>query len=132
MKFAGRGRVNRRDLNWLFGKKTGRPDAECWVLEKFLVNTIMGNSECKDITDVKIFMHEYGIKPTHWRKWFASHNPDDLYWVVVETQMGETVWTYFKHSRQMGAWVSLDEECVITFKLVPRGGGSRIVDKVAL
>ena len=124
MKFAGNGRINRRDLNWLFGRKIGRPDNECWSFHAFVANTMMANSHVmNNIHDVKIFMNEYGITPTNWRKWFAEYNPDDEFVVIVDTQIVDKwteytqqiwvvgIWTYFYKGQQIGDWVNLDEDC---------------------
>ena len=114
-KFAGNGRINRHNLNWIYGKKLNRPDDECWELEAFLIDTMCGCSwELKGMHDVFYFGKEFGITRHHWRKWFIAHNPEDEHWVVVEKQKGETVWSYFKNFRQTGPWVSLDEDCPIT------------------
>ena len=115
MKFAGNGRINRHNLDWLYGKKNDRPDDECWELEAFLINTMRGCGwDMRGMRDVFCFSKEFGIHKHHWRKWFIAHNPEDEHWVVVDKQMGETVWTYYKSNRQMGPLVSLDEDCPIT------------------
>ena len=124
MKFAGNGRLNRRELNWMYGKKIGRPDEECWRMDAFLVNTMSGCSwDLKYFGDLLVFMKEYGVTPAHFRSWFALHNEDDPTWVVVEKQNEKVVWTWFKHSRQMGPWVAIGEDCPVTHKLVPCEGG---------
>jgi len=124
MKFAGNARLNRHNLNSAFGKKNKRPDEECFRMDAFLVNTLTGcGLDVKDFYDVFKFMVEYGVTPAHFRRWFALHDEKDPTWVVVEKQNEKTLWTWFKHSCQVGPWVALDEDCPVTFKLVPREGG---------
>jgi len=124
MKFAGNGRLNRRDLNRFFGKKKARPDEECWRMDAFLVNTMSGCGwDLKWVHDLCLFLKEYNIPNSKIQSWFAQHDEKDPTWVVVEKQNDKVVWTWFKSSRQLGPWVTLDEDCPVTFKLVPREGG---------
>jgi hypothetical protein len=120
--------LNRGDLNWIFGKKTGRPDAECWEMQNWLRDTIAGSDVglsgyfyIQGFGDVAEFMRTCGITQEVLRKWFAQRRGS--YWVVVEKQNDAYVWSWFTHSRQMGEWKPIGEDCPIIYKLVPREDG---------
>ena len=121
-------RLNRRFLSRMFGKKTARPDAECWALENFLSNTLAGcdvgllsgRFYIEGPYDVLEFLAKCGVTNEVLRKWFAERENG---WPVVEKQNGAYVWTWFKNSRQMGHWAPLGEDSPVIYKLVPREDG---------
>ena len=124
VKYAGEGSFSRRDLNWLFGRKTGRPDAECWELEGFVISTMMGNSwDCKCLRDAMDFMNEFGVHVTTWRRWLAGSDKDADRWAVVEKPDGVPKWTWFEKSMRIGEWTAMHEECAVSMRLVPNKNG---------
>lgn len=95
---------NRRELNKLFGKKTGRPDAECWELQNFIHNFQSG---CDWDHDLLNFVRHYGSETMKMLPvWYAKHK-EDGWWAVVEKQAGKTVFAYFKNSIRCSDWKGL-------------------------
>ena len=122
-KYARDSRLGRRFLNRIFGKVNRRPDEQCWDLEAFIRNVMMGIDLAGDVRhagDVHRFNMDAGVTPAVWQGWFANKENG---WPVVEKQGDSYVWTWFQTSRQMGEWVPLGEPCPIVFKLVAREDG---------
>ena len=132
-KFAGKGPLTRGQLNWLFGRKVGRPDKECWALTNFVVNTMSGHGwRMRHISELCEFSKEYGFSQrTHvmWRKWYAQANHqegqtvEECAWPVCERRGDAVVWTWFKHSMQVADWVPITDDCPFTKTLVPFKNG---------
>ena len=138
MKYVGNGRFDRRILNLAFGQKNARPDAECWELEAFVVNTMCGNGwDCKGVLarlDFIVFCEEFGIRlwpsrvggeyqPTVWPRWLGGSAPEEDKWAVVEKRDGVTMWCWFQKSMQISDWVPLDQDSLVTKKVVPFKNG---------
>ena len=129
--YAKESYFGRRFLNRMFGRVNKRPDEECRELEKFIIGTINGAEfggswRVQDAGVVYTFNYTTGADPQMWQHWFEKRENG---WPVLEKQGDNVMWTWFKSSRQMGPWVKIGEECVITFKLETVDG--RVV-KVAL
>ena len=123
VKYAKNCRLGRRFLNRIFGTVNKRPDDDCWELEYFIINTMCGFSSGGDVRhagDVMRFGIETGTTNSMWQHWY---NHKDNGWVVVEKQGDAFVWTWFRHSRQLGTWVSLGHSCSLVFELIPHGNG---------
>ena len=128
VKYAGNGRLDRRLLNRCFGQKNARPDAECWDLEAFVVNTMSGCGwDCRSGYDLLMFCKEFDItlyaRPNIWFRWFAGSAPKEDKWAVVEKRDGVPMWCWFQKSMMLGEWVTLDQDCVVTKKIVPFKNG---------
>ena len=132
VKYAGNCRLGRRFLNRIFGRVNKRPDAECWVLERFVLGTVEGcDVDCSislqernflgvpDGGNVLRFHKETGAGHM-WQHWF-EHKANG--WPVVEKQGDRMVWTWFRRSRQMGDWVALGQSCPLVYQLVEREDG---------
>ena len=132
-KFAGKGPFNRRELNWLFGKKVRRPDKECWELTDFVTNTVSGMGwRMRSFGELCEFATDYGFATTifrSFRKWYAQANHqegqtvDEKNWPVCERRGDAVVWTWFKHSMQVADWVPITDDCPFTKTLVPFKNG---------
>ena len=82
MKYSGNGVFDRRILNRLFGKKKSRPDAECWELENFCRETIIGSGfEFKHWGDFCEFQQEYGAPANFFAKLYDNREGQ---WLVFE------------------------------------------------
>jgi hypothetical protein len=130
-KFAGKARLNRRDLSWLFGKKTRRPDKESWDLYEFVCNVMAGHGwRMRGFWEFTEFCKSFGFgsnTPSIWRKWYAQFQaqPQDgeQCFPVCEKRGDAIVWTWFKNSMRIAEWVPIQEDCPITMKLVPFKNG---------
>ena len=93
MKYSGNGVFDRRILNRLFGKKKSRPDAECWELENFCRETIMGSGFAfKRWGDFCLFQQEYGSPA----KLFAKlYNNRVGQWLVFEKYEGANRYSWW-------------------------------------
>ena len=123
-KYAGNGRLNRRYLSWLFGKKTGRPDDECWKLERFVHDTLAGNGwRCRGFDDLMDFMRAFGVNYPNWPVWLAGSDKDADRWAVMEKQGDVHMWAWFEKSMRIGEWTAMNEDCAVTMRLVPFKNG---------
>ena len=130
-KFAGNGLLKRGDLNWLFGKKVGRSDKECWALTDFVVNTMAGHGwRMRSLFELFEFCKSYGFVGNRmFRMWYIQANQnedqtvDERNWPVCEKRGDSVVWTWFQNSMRIADWVPITDECPITKKLVPFKNG---------
>ena len=97
---------DRRILSRWFGKKNGRPDAECWELEHFIRNTMCGCGwDIKWWCDVCKFNQEFGVGYVkRLPEWLAAHQQETEKWAVIEKQEGKTVWAFFTNGIRASEW----------------------------
>ena len=125
VKYAGNGKLSRTNLNTIFGKKTGRPDEECWELDRFVCNTMSGCGwDVRGWEDVLEFMNEFGLfRQSRWNMWKDGANPDEGMWAVVEKKDGTPRWAWFQKGMRISEWAPLSEDSPVTKKLVPFKNG---------
>ena len=102
--------LGRRMLSRVFGKKVGRPDAECWTLERFVRDTMTGCGwDCRDVHDFWAFNKEFlgFTKPWKidaWQRWLETSDPEAGIWCVAEKQDGKSVWAVFTKGLRTTDW----------------------------
>ena len=97
---------DRRMLSRWFGKENGRPAKECWELEWFIRNFMVGSwGEAKywgDFCDFNQRFETGYIKKLP--EWLAENRQENEKWAVIEKQDGKTVWAYFTNGIRVSEW----------------------------
>ena len=100
---------DRRILNKLFGQKSGRTNAECWGLEKFVRKIITGSGwECKTWHDFAAFNKHFDAT-NMWRTWLTvptmlNSTSLDETCPVVEMRDGRPQWALFEGGERQTEW----------------------------
>jgi hypothetical protein len=96
---------DRRLLNLIFGKKTRRPDEECWEMAKFVSGTIIGSSfEDKWYDDFCVFMREFAGTPWKYFKVWWNDERRAGGWPVVENRDGKPHFAWFRKGVRVSDW----------------------------
>jgi len=128
MKYSRDGRLTRRILSRLFGKKNARPDEECFQLEAFVVNTMSGCGwDMRHEGDVMRFGEEFGFPiwsfNQPWARWMEGSSEEEHRWAVVEKRNGVAMWAWFQKAMLISEWAPVGEDTPVTKKLVPFKNG---------
>jgi hypothetical protein len=82
---------DRRLLNLIFGKKTRRPDEECWEMAKFVSGTIIGSS------------FEVWWNYEYFKVWWNDERRAGG-WPVVENRDGKPHFAWFRNGVRVSDW----------------------------
>ena len=131
-KYAGNYRMTRTILNSIYGKKKGRPDAECIEKDLFAVATISGSGFDFRGRNPRFEYYEFHkhfnfkITPEVWNRLLeqqkSSSHPEDC-WPVFEKRDDTVVVAWFEKSMLISEWVPAGQPCPFTKKLVPFKNG---------